>query len=389
MNEDGPRIFYPVPERIPDPRARFLQIVNTCHAMALEGAKVELAAGLRKGTSGAEVLRAYGLPDAPGFTVRGVPILRADGKEILRVSWHGLFHVACRFRLARLLREGRYCVYVRHIKLADFLLRHRARLGFRLFFEVHELFHRGTERQRNVSRLRQMESRVYGEADGVVCMSRRLEGLLREEGVTHDRVAVIPHAVKEEWFDIRRGEGAGFVGYVGSLYPWKGVDVLVSAMRYLPGEKALIVGGGDRLPALKELAAREGAGDRVEFTGPVLHAEVPGMLARMKVAVLPNVAEEASMMSSPLKMFEYLAAGVPIVAADLPVFREILVHGKNALLFPPGDATALAAAVRRLAEDPGLSRRLGERARRDAEGFTYARRARRILDFIVREGVSR
>ena len=94
-------------------------------------------------------------------------------------------------------------------------------------------------------------------------------------------------------------------------------------------------------------------------------------------------------MSSPLKMFEYLAAGVPIVAADLPVFREILVHGKNALLFPPGDATALAAAVRRLAEDPGLSRRLGERARRDAEGFTYARRARRILDFIVREGVSR
>ncbi len=105
-------------------------------------------------------------------------------------------------------------------------------------------------------------------------------------------------------------------------------------------------------------------------------------LPRAKVAVLPNVPSVPSQFSSPLKLFEYMAYGIPIVASDMPVFQEILANGKNAILFKPGDPVALAEGIRTLLDDPGLASQIALAAKEDARNYTYERRAEKILGVI-------
>jgi glycosyltransferase involved in cell wall biosynthesis len=91
--------------------------------------------------------------------------------------------------------------------------------------------------------------------------------------------------------------------------------------------------------------------------------------------------------TSPLKLFEYMVSGTPIVASDLPAFTEIITHEQSALLFPPSDSQALAAALRRLRDDPALGGQLAARARQDANQYTWRARAETLLAF-AEEGVA-
>jgi glycosyltransferase involved in cell wall biosynthesis len=86
--------------------------------------------------------------------------------------------------------------------------------------------------------------------------------------------------------------------------------------------------------------------------------------------------------TSPLKAFEAMAAGRPIVASDLPSSREVLRHGENALLVAPGSPADLAAALRSVLQNPGLARRLAERGWVDAPAYSWDARGRRIKDLI-------
>jgi glycosyltransferase involved in cell wall biosynthesis len=117
----------------------------------------------------------------------------------------------------------------------------------------------------------------------------------------------------------------------------------------------------------------------VEFVGPVPYAEVPRYLARADAALLP-LAEgaEAREFTSPLKLFDYLAAGAPVVAADFPTIREIVRDGENGLLFQPGDAASLAEVLRRLGAEPELGGRLRQAALATARDFSWERRAQRL-----------
>ena len=125
----------------------------------------------------------------------------------------------------------------------------------------------------------------------------------------------------------------------------------------LPGVNGIVVGGhpGEADLARLERRANElGLGPRVAFTGMVRPREVAARLEPADVLVLPNPATAASeRYTSPLKLFEYLALGRPIVASDLPAFREVVRHRENALLFEAGSAPALAAAVRARDRRPG------------------------------------
>jgi glycosyltransferase involved in cell wall biosynthesis len=172
------------------------------------------------------------------------------------------------------------------------------------------------------------------------------------------------------------------VAYAGHLYAWKGVDILLEALAQLPGTRGLIVGGHEAEPDLARLrahAAELGVADRVTFTGLVEPSQVAGHLARATILVLPNPRSAISTnFTSPLKLFEYMAAGRAIVASDLPSVREVLSHGENALLVAPGDPTALAHAVQRLSSDRPLAERLAAAAFSQVSKFTWARRAERL-----------
>jgi glycosyltransferase involved in cell wall biosynthesis len=163
---------------------------------------------------------------------------------------------------------------------------------------------------------------------------------------------------------------APVVGTVTRVDRHKGLDVLVEALRELPEAHGVVVGEGPELPALRELARSRGVGERLTMTG--FDPDARGVLEGFDVFVLPSLFE-----SFPLSVLEAMLAARPVVASDVGSVAEAVIDGETGLLVPPGDASALVAALRRLLDDPELRRRMGERGRSLArERFTAAGMAR-------------
>ena len=185
---------------------------------------------------------------------------------------------------------------------------------------------------------------------------------LRSLGVADERIAVAPNAVDPAIFgaaatDRANRDGCVFL-YAGRLDPEKGLDTLVRAFESVPGTLVL-AGGGTEERRLRALA-----GERVRFTGTVGRDELVPLLREADVFVLPSRSEPWGMVLN-----EAAAAGLPLVATQGVGAARDLVDG-NGIVVPVGDEEALADALRRLAEDPGLRVRMGARSRELAASFT-------------------
>jgi glycosyltransferase involved in cell wall biosynthesis len=382
-------VIYPVPEMFPDPRARFIQIVNTCYALAKAGAEVILMAGFKKGSTQESILRFYGISEHPRLRVIPMPIIRREQERYFRMSWHGIFHFFFLLYLlfTRSCRNRQTVLFIRHIKLAGFVLKFRQVIKNPVLFEVHEMFSMNASTERKREKMRKLENKIYRGVDAIISITHFIRTYLMSVGIPAESIHVVQNGIETEWIGRERTDPGSYICYTGSLYPWKGVDTLISAMKYLPGEKLLIVGGGGRIEELKQLAMREDVAGRVEFAGAVAHTEIQDYLSRSKIAVLPNIPSVPSQFSSPLKLFEYMACGIPIVASDMPAFQEILTHKENAILFEPGDPGALAKGIRTLLDDPELASKIARAAREDSRNYTYDKRAEKILHVI--EAVAR
>lgn len=372
-------LIYPVPEKFPDNRARFIQIINTCNALAQKGLSVKLITSLKKGYDKEKFFNFYGLTPCKNLKIIKLPMLRRERDKYLKISWNGVFNFSL---LAYLLlrKKEKSVIFLRHLKLAKFLLRFRKIIKNPIIFEVHEIFHLNDSLNLSQkTKLKKNEIKVYKEVDSLICLSNQLRDfLINLINVKRNKIFVVHHAFKKDWLEIKRNLDNSFICYTGSLYEWKGVDVLISAMKFIPNEKLLIVGGGDRLEKLKELAIKENVAERVKFIGSVPHQLIPEYLSKAKVAVLPNISEGPSKFSSPLKLFEYMAAGVPIVASDLPVFKEILRDNETGLFFEPGNPESFAKTVKKVLNSEELSEKLSINAKKMAENYTYEKRAEKI-----------
>jgi glycosyltransferase involved in cell wall biosynthesis len=178
------------------------------------------------------------------------------------------------------------------------------------------------------------------------------------------------------------------VGYAGHLYPWKGVDLVIEVIAALPDTRGLIIGGhpGEAdLARIQELARARGCAHRIVFTGLLPPRDARRRMRDADVLVLPNPASAISnRFTSPLKLFDYMAAGRPIVASDLPSIREVLANDDTAVLVEPGSVPALIAGVRRIRSDRALAARLARRALEEVRHYTWTERARR-LDVLFRQ----
>lgn len=170
------------------------------------------------------------------------------------------------------------------------------------------------------------------------------------------------------------------VGFVGTLKPWHGVDVLIEAMSLLTRDvpaTLVVVGDGPEGASLRALARERGVDAR--FLGAVAPAGIPGVLARLDVGVAPYPAD-ADAYFSPLKVYEYLAAGLPVVASRVGQIPEVVADGVTGMLVAPGSPPALAGALAALRDAPGERRRMGRAARTAAvERHDWGRVLRRIL----------
>ena len=169
--------------------------------------------------------------------------------------------------------------------------------------------------------------------------------------------------------------GAMVAVYTGHLYSWKGVDTLARAASHMPEVQIYFVGGTER--DLARMRACHGSSSNVHFVGHRAHEEIPLWQAAADVLVLPNTAKEAISLhyTSPMKLFEYLAGGRPVVASDIPSVREV-VDETCAILVPPDDARVLAEAIlSAINADPLHTSQMISRARERAACFTWSKRA--------------
>jgi len=237
---------------------------------------------------------------------------------------------------------------------------------------------------RKIARLDRREALVWSRADAYVTITQTLADDLAARYGERDRVFVVPDGAAAAAPDAAPRPGAPRIraAYAGHLYPWKGADVFLQALAATPEVDGLIIGGhpGEAdLARLTALGASLGLGARLTITGLLPPAAVAGALGAADIFVLPNTATAISeRYTSPLKLFEYLAQGGAIVASDLPAIREVLTHDETALLVPPGDVSALAAALATLATDAPRRLRLGRAARTLSDDYTWDRRAARL-----------
>jgi glycosyltransferase involved in cell wall biosynthesis len=380
------RIIYPVHEGIDFRRARFHQVFQTVHALARQNCEVDLIIGRNRVDVPSEGLSHYGLWPHENLRIHLLPMLRREEGRFLRISWDGVFLWACLVKVRELIRQRVYdAIYIRHLNTASFFLRFKGYLRLPILFEAHEIFFRTTDRHDKMEKIKREEFKTYPRLDGIVSITQSLGQQMKEIFSPQAPMAVVPDGVNLDFFGgvARRPRNQKII-YVGQLYPWKGTGTLVEAMQYLPfGELHLIGGSQERIQDLREKAARLGLQERVFFLGQVLPHEVKRHLADSAVAVLPLTQDLISAsFTSPLKLFEYMAARVPIVASDLPSTREVLCPGVNALLVPPDDPRALGEGIRRLLEDRSMAEGLAQKAYEDVKEFTWEKRAQKISHFI-------
>jgi glycosyltransferase involved in cell wall biosynthesis len=219
---------------------------------------------------------------------------------------------------------------------------------------------------------RLIAERVFSAATVLMAVSDEVAEHLQTFPAAQGKVRVVPNGVNPERFppgiraSLPADPGVFTVGFVGTMKPWHGLPTLLEAFALLigrhPESRVLLVGDGTARANLEEQASALGLAQTARFTGPVTPNEVPGLLASMDVAVAPY-PDLANFYFSPLKVYEYMAAGLPVVASRLGQIEKLLEPEIDGLLVPPGDVPALVAALERLKGDPELRLRLGQAAR--------------------------
>lgn len=241
----------------------------------------------------------------------------------------------------------------------------------------------------------QAEQWVLSRASAVLTVSAPLRDYVTSLGIAPQRVHVVPNGVDPRLFrpgppdpEVRARWDLGgrlVLGYVGGLRAWHGVETLPKLLQRLtpryPKLRLVIVGDGPLRGELERRLREAGSAQSTVFTGALPHEEIPALIRQFDVALAPYPKLKHLFYFSPLKVFEYMACGVPVVAASLGQVAEVVRHGDTGVLYPPGDLDALSAACHQLLTQPFERQRLGQAAAERIHGhYTWERNAARVTE---------
>jgi glycosyltransferase involved in cell wall biosynthesis len=268
--------------------------------------------------------------------------------------------------------------------------------------EVWAIRHWGSGRVPFDRTLVALEEHNLAAASLIVVVSQVLKDELVERGVAPDRVLVNPNGVDvwrlehfaertpAEWRAATGQPEAPTIGFVGTFGLWHGVKVLPPVIEAVAAERPsarwIVIGDGRLFDDVRADVKARGLENRTLLSGVVPHERTLELLAACDICISPHVPnpDGTRFFGSPTKVFEYMGLGKPIVASDLEQIGEVLEHERTALLVPPGDVAATAAAVVRLLDDEDLGERLGAAAADEARRkYGWDLHVRRILDALA------
>ncbi len=357
------RITYLSTARIPDDWGHVIQIMKMCEAFAKAGNEVELVVPKRAGTSRDDPFLYVGA--APVFRITKLPCIdlsaTTEGKFFYWLRTASFF-VSAKFYLASKQYD---LLYTREPIAALFFNR--------FVFEAHSVS-------------RGMRS-AFKKARAIVAITSFIRDEIAAYGIPKERILVAADAVDLATFAHAESKEAartrlGFPHekkialYLGRLDAWKGSEALFGAAELLPDDVRIAVMGAE----LGDVETLRATHPRILFVPFRPYKEVADNQAAADVLLLPNTAKNAlsSRYTSPLKLFSYMASGIPVVASDIPSLREVLTE-ENAYLVAPDDAKALAEGIQAALRDTALSKRRAAQALEDVKAHTWESRASRIL----------
>lgn len=372
------KVFYLANVRLPTEKAHGIQIAKMCEAFATAGAEVELVLPKRLSHLKADIFDYYGVER--NFSVKKLFCL--DALSLLPVFksigfWIGSITFALSAGIY--LHRNHSVVYIRELVDIIFLSKKQ-----RIIWEAHHL----------PARANWLFWHSLKKVKKFVVITQGLKTNLMELGIAEEKILVAPDAVDVAQFDIPDSiiEARGRLHlpidkqialYTGHLYSWKGSGTLLHAAALLPDVQFVTVGGtaDDRGEWLRMIER-----EQIRNILCLPHRpprDIPQYLKAADVLLLPNSAKEkiSSHYTSPLKLFEYMAAKRPIIASDLPSLREVLTEDMTTF-FTPDDPRSLADAIQTVLNNPADAAKKAEAAYDRVQNYSWVNRAQNIFSYI-------
>ncbi len=355
---ESPRILIAYPEKLPSTKARSVQTICTANALSAL-MPVTLTADFTS-----EISHAYGIKIHEGLNL--LTAGRCLGPFVInRLFFH---------RLKKIIsKTSPEIIFVRHPKLAAALLKD----GHQVVYEAHALFQ---DKHPDDAKIAAMEREIASKALGIIFTTNGLKNRWLQL-YKDTKTTVIPNGTFYNP-DLKKNFHPGrldTIYYVGSsYYPWKGLDTLYRAVEIIDNLQLELIGEFD--PLSIPTAIRQ----RVRLHGYVSNRKAREILQSAEITVLPNSSKdiESTNYTSPLKLFDYMAACTAVIASDLPSIRE-LVSEEQVVFFRPDDHVSLRDAIVSLTRDGKLRGKLAVSAWKHAEKYSWDARARQIRDFFV------
>src|SRR3989344_2275774 len=368
------KLIYIANIRLPTEKAHGIQIMKMCEAFVQEGVSVELVVPRRKNSITNNPFEYYKVNrifsirrlfcfDLVKFGRAGFLIEAFSFAEM--AVWYGLF-------------KPRGTVFYARDELLVWYLK---LLGKKVIWEAH------------MGHTNFFTKAIIKMGVPIVVITNGLKNLYKTFGEPDEKIHVAPDGVDIDQFNIQISQQEAreklslssdkkIVLYTGHLYSWKGAHTLAEAAKEIPQDVSVIfIGGTDKdILSFKE---QFGSIPNILILGKKLHHEVPLYLKAADILVIPNSAKEdiSRLYTSPMKLFEYMAAKRAIVASNLPSLKEVL-NEKNAVFFEPDNPHSLAEKIKSLLLNQQKTNQLSDQCGRDIMFYSWQNRAKNILQFI-------
>ena len=364
---------------------------------------INTAAAIAEITGGCTLLVPSGDKDAAAEFIEENPVCRTEGLSLetlygldrkkgkFRFSWRGIFYRNVYGRIRQLAEQGLADVVVsRDLRMAEEYVTMKDMPP--LLFEAHNFYgdiegkwpaglmveQSKIERERKLSKI---EQKLIKKCGGVIFLTTAMKKVFAEFYGYDGPATVAPSGQRVPDELPAPDPESRTIAYVGQLHEHKGVGFLMEAMTRLPDDlRLLVIGGNAYLEETKKKAADLGLADRVVFTGFVSPGEIPALLQSAAVGVVPlRDCFYNRYLTSPMKAFDYIAAGLPIVAPRMETLTDIFVEGQGAVLYEPDDLADLASKITSLLEDRVLYEQMLFALPELLAKFSWQERAEKIV----------